>query len=175
MNSTGNTSLPIRKAQLMAIKTIASFLTLTVLTLSVNPAYVSAHSGAKGIVKERMELMKDIGKAMKQLSAMARGKAPLDSARVKEAAGSIAQHGQKIPALFPKGSTKGVTEASPRIWLDPEGFRKSTEAMIAAARSVAESNGNSAELKTSFRRLGKTCSGCHKQYRVKKKKMKHRQ
>lgn len=60
----------------MAIKTIASFLILTVLTLSVNPAYVSAHSGAKGIVKERMELMKDIGKAMKQLSAMARGKAP---------------------------------------------------------------------------------------------------
>ena len=83
-----------------------------------------------------MELMKDIGKAMKSLGAMARGKVPLDSAKVKAAADSIAQHGQKIPALFPKGSTKGVTEAGPRIWKDPEGFQKSTNEMVDAARNI---------------------------------------
>jgi cytochrome c556 len=159
----------------MPYKTFAAFLSLFVLSLSVDPASVSAHGGAKGIVKERMELMKDIGKAMKSLSAMARGKVPLDSTKVKAAAGSIALHGQKIPALFPTGSNKGVTEAGPRIWKDPEGFRKSANEMVAAARNVAETNGNSAELKVSFRRLGKTCSSCHKLYRVKKKKMKHRQ
>ena len=157
----------------MPYKTFAAFLGLLVLTLSVDPASVSAHGGAKGIVKERMDLMKDIGKAMKTLGAMARGKVPLDSAKVKAAAGSIAQHGQKIPALFPKGSTKGVTEAGPRIWQDPEGFRKSADEMVAIAREVAGQSENAAAQKSIYRRLGKTCSACHKLYRVKKKKMQH--
>ena len=157
----------------MPYKTFAAFLTLFVLTLSSNPASVSAHSGAKGIVKERMELMKDIGKAMKILGAMARGKVPLDSAKVKAAADSIARHGQKIPALFPKGSTKGVTEAGPRIWKDPEGFQKSTNEMVDAARNITEQSKNAAALKPAYRRLGKTCSACHKLYRVKKNKMEH--
>jgi cytochrome c556 len=158
----------------MPYKTFVAFLGLFVLSLSVDPASVSAHSGAKGIVKERMELMKDIGKAMKSLGAMARGKAPLDSAKVKEAAGSIARHGQKIPTLFPKGSSKGVTEAGPRIWQDPEGFRKSADEMVAVARDIAGQSENAAALKATYHRLGKTCSACHKLYRVKKKKMKHR-
>jgi cytochrome c556 len=157
----------------MPYKTFAAFLGLFVLSLSVNSASVSAHSGAKGIIKERMDLMKDIGKAMKTLSAMARGKVVLDSAKVKAAAGSIAQHGQKIPALFPKGSNKGVTEAGPRIWKDPEDFRKSADEMVAVAREITGQSKNTAALKAAYRKLGKTCSACHKLYRVKKKKVKH--
>jgi cytochrome c556 len=171
IRSTSNTDLLNRKSLIMPYKTLTAFLGLFVLTISINSASVTAHGGAKGIVKERMELMKDIGKAMKSLGAMGRGKAPLDSAKIKAAAGSIARHGQKIPALFPKGSSKGVTEASPRIWKDPEGFQKSTNEMVAAARNIAGQSENAAELKAAYRRLGKTCSACHKLYRVKKKKM----
>lgn len=173
MRSTSNTGLHSRKLLIMPYKIFAAILTLFVLTLSSNPASVSAHGGAKGIVKERMELMKDIRKAMKSLGAMARDKVPLDSAKVKAAAGRIAQHGQKIPALFPKGSTKGVTEASPRIWQDFEGFRNSADEMVAVAREITGQSDNAAALKAAYRKLGKTCSACHKLYRVKKKKMKH--
>jgi cytochrome c556 len=90
-------------------------------------ALAMAHGGAKGIVKECMELMKSVGKAMKGISKMARGKAPLDSAKVATAARTIDRHGQRIPAMFPKGSDQGVTEASPNIWQNSEGFKKSAD------------------------------------------------
>ena len=146
--------------------TLLAFVFITAMGTSI------AHMGAKGVVKERMEMMKFIGKAMKSMGRMARGKAPLDPAIVVKSAGEIADHGQRITILFPKGSGHGVSEASPRIWEDPNGFRKGADRLVQAARilqSAAKSN-DVAAIKTSLRALGKSCGGCHKQFRIKKKK-----
>ena len=131
-----------------------------------------AHMGAKGVVKERMELMKSIGKNMKTMSMMTRGKVSMDTATVIKSAGEIANHGARITSLFPKGSGHGVSEASPRIWEDPESFKKSTDRLVDAARALqsAAGTGDAEAIKASFRALGKTCGGCHKQFRIKKKK-----
>ena len=136
----------------------------------IGPAHVSAHGGAKGVVKERMEIMKSIAKDMKSVSKMARGKAPLDAEKIAKVASSIASHGERIPDLFPKGSGQGITEASPQIWTDPDGFKMSADRFIMAAQGLetaAKTNDVSA-VKTAYRALGKTCSGCHKQFRIKK-------
>ena len=44
---------------------------------------VSAHTGATGVVKERMDLMKALGGAMKQLNAMFANEKPYDREQVK--------------------------------------------------------------------------------------------
>jgi cytochrome c556 len=137
-----------------------------------SPTLLFAHSGAKGIVMERMAVMKSIGKSMKSMSRMARGKSPMDFATIETGAGALARHGGQIPALFPKGSGRGVSEASPKIWDDPGGFKLSANGMVAAARTL-ESAANvkdAVAVKISFRALGRTCGGCHKQFRIKKKK-----
>ncbi len=152
------------------LKPFALMTTLLLLIFVTTLSPVASHQGAKGIVKERMDAMKSIGKAMKKLGAMARGKSPLDQNAVRANARIIEQHGVKIPSFFPAGTGHGMSEASPEIWKNPVGFKKASEDMIAAARNAAQSANNIDDLKRAFRQLGKSCSGCHKQFRIKKKR-----
>ena len=133
-------------------------------------ALAIAHGGAKGIVKERMQAMESLGRAMKSIGRMARGKKTLEIMEVVRAAESIAQHGQRLPTLFPAGSSFGITEASPKIWKDPEGFKTSNYRMIAAARVLegAARTDDLITIKGAYKALGKTCSSCHQQYRARR-------
>jgi len=141
-------------------------------TLLVYMGITNAHMGAKGVVRERMELMKSIGKTMKEIRKMANGKMPLESAKVASAATAIAHHGGRIGALFPQGSVDDVSEASPKIWEDPAGFKRSTDLLMKTANDLfaaAQSN-DPAKVKSAFRSLGRTCSSCHTDFRIKKAK-----
>lgn len=159
----------IKARQFMNRSVYAVAITLLVSAIAV-PAI--AHMGAKGIVKERMEVMMAIGKAMKSMSSMARGKTPMNAANVAASAGEVAAHGKRIVALFPEGSGGGVSEATPEIWQDPDGFRRSADELVSAAEAlrVAAASTDTDAIKTAFRALGKTCGGCHRKYRVKKKR-----
>ena len=145
---------------------------LILMLIAAIAAPVFAHEGAKGIVKERMDVMKSIGAAMKTIGKTIRGDTPFVGQEIEKAAAGIARHGARISQLFPAGSHDRVSEASPRIWQDFAGFHASAEKMVATAREV-EAAGRSNDLtavKTGFRALGKTCGSCHKQYRIKKKR-----
>lgn len=158
---------PIQTRQLTIV-----LLAMLFAALGSSPALLFAHSGATGFVKERMAVMKTMGKSMKSMSRMARGKIPMDFAKIETGAGAIARHGGKIPALFPEGSGRDVSEASPKIWDDPDDFKLSADGLVAAARTLesAANANDAAAVKISFRALGKTCGRCHKQFRIKKKK-----
>ena len=80
------------------------------------PVVVDAHSGATGIVKMRMDAMKDIGEQMKLLAAMTKGQVRHDGARAAAAARVIGGHAAHIPEMFPEGSNTGMSEAAPTIW-----------------------------------------------------------
>ncbi|WP_421880422.1 c-type cytochrome [Pacificispira sp.] len=76
-----------------------------------------AHSGATGVVKERMDAMMSMGKSMKAVAAMMRGEVAYDADAVREAAALIKQHsGDAMTELFPEGSTGHPSEAKPEIW-----------------------------------------------------------
>jgi cytochrome c556 len=62
----------------------------------------AAHEGAKGVVKERMDLMKGQAKQMKHIGDMAKGKKKFDA--TKAAARDLGMTTKKIPDLFPKRS-----------------------------------------------------------------------
>ena len=86
----------------------------------------SAHKGAKGIVKDRMHVMKGMGDSMKLLKKMFDGEVPYDQAKAEAAAASMEKHaGKAMTKMFPKGSLQKPTEAIPKIWEDWPGFETS--------------------------------------------------
>ena len=132
---------------------------------------MQAHMGAKGIVKQRMQLMKSYAASMKAINVELRDMASVNYILINAEANKIAESSQTIMELFPPGSGAGVSEASPKIWQTPEDFKKIIEDLKQAARKLAQSTGLGVPklVIENFRALGGTCKNCHQKYRVKKK------
>lgn len=135
------------------------------------PVVVFAHKGATGVVKERMEAMKDVAANMKILGGMMKGEVTFNSTNAQNAAKTIADHAAKVPELFPEGSIEKPSEALPVIWTDWADFIKSAEDL---RRSAENLSGDAAkadapvDFKDSFIAMGNTCKECHEKFRLKK-------
>lgn len=137
---------------------------LVFLTMFATPTLVLAHSGATGIVKKRMEVMKDVGAVMKELGAMVKGDADFDATTVARRAGDLKAHAAGMPALFPEDSIHGPSEALPEIWKDFEGFSRIASDLESAAVALSGVTEATA-LPAALGAAGKTCKACHSDYR----------
>ena len=81
-----------------------------------------AHSGASGIVKERMDNMKAIAGQMKVLGDMMKGEATFDHQAAKQATEALLEHASHVAKVFERRNLDHPTEALPLIWEDWEGF-----------------------------------------------------
>jgi cytochrome c556 len=135
-------------------------------TASVAPA----HSGASGVVKERMEAMKSMAGAMKRLGAMLRGNGAFDGDVAGRAATTLVDRARHVPMLFPDGSFRHPSEARPRIARERDAFDRHAADLGAAAQAMvkAAASGDKAALAAARRDAGRACSACHKRYREKK-------
>lgn len=103
----------------------------------------SAHGGATGIVKERMDLMKAMGDSMKTLTAMMQGKTPYDAETVRREAQAIAERGSDdLVTLFPEGTAHDPSEALPAIWTEPERFKSLADDLTTYAEALAAAADN---------------------------------
>jgi cytochrome c556 len=130
-----------------------------------------AHSGATGVVKQRMEMMKSIAAEAKVLANMVRGETRFRPIKAGEAGKALLQHATKVAALFPAGSINGPSEALPAIWEMPDEFQASFRKLEAAARDmveVADTAKNRKALAEPFARIATTCKSCHRIFRLKK-------
>lgn len=144
-------------------------------------AVAHAHSNATGVVKERMEAMKAIGKSTKTIVSMMQGKQDYDVDAIAAAAGDIADHaGESLLHQFPKGSLDTPTEALPAIWEDWATFKSMVEELRREAvllqavadngpegfgETVAYAEDPSQPAGPVATRLLKTCKGCHDKFR----------
>lgn len=128
------------------------------------PTLTLAHSGATGIVKERMDIMKDIGAVMKELGAMVKGEVSFDASAVSRRAGDLKAHAAGMPALFPQGSIHGPSEALPEIWKNFERFSRIASDLESAA-SALSSVTKATALPAALGAAGKTCKACHAEFR----------
>jgi cytochrome c556 len=138
------------------------------LALAGGSTLVYAHSGAHGVMKERMELMKGMGDAMKTMGAMFKGQAPYDPAVLAEKAAYLADHANKIPDLTPEGSNEHPSEALPIIWQEWDGYVESADLLAAEGGKLVDIASNGAEeraAKIQFAKVSKTCGTCHEKYR----------
>ena len=126
-----------------------------------------AHSGATGIVLERMQDMESVGQNMRAISEMLSGERDRDDPQIAARALAIAEvGGAGLVAKFPEGTGDAPSEAAATIWTDAEGFLASAVAMSDAAESLAEAASGGGDIAGAFRALGGTCKSCHEGYRV---------
>ncbi len=106
-------------------------------------ATTNAHENATGVVKERMDLMGNLGKSMKALTRLIRGRDPYDSGKVKALAKELADHGsENLTKLFPKGSLHKPSTARPEIWDDWERFAALANLLTDYAKALEEAADN---------------------------------
>ncbi len=153
------------------MRVMARFGIAVVMSVFIFILPISAHEGATGIVKERMDLMISIGQTMKALSAMVRSPAQFDQNDLVDAAGQLSRKSERMLLLYPEGSMTPPSEASAEIWARPAEFAAIAKALDNEARRLIDvsRNGSREDLATQFRAIGKTCSDCHKSFRTKKK------
>ena len=94
-----------------------------VLVASITSGVALAHSGATGIVKERMDGMAAMQKAVKAVTPIMRGQAEYDANAVRSFAAAVEMHsGEAMTKLFPEGTGGKPSEAKAEVWSDWEGF-----------------------------------------------------
>ena len=138
------------------------------------PALAADDPMAKA-VKARQGYMQVLAINVGQLAAMAKGKKAYDAEAAQMAADNLKLAAQmKNGVMWPAGSGNDnnalETRALPKIWAADSKVGEKSKAFKMAAAELADVAGNGMEaMKPKFAALGKSCKGCHKEYRLKKK------
>ena len=126
---------------------------------------VLAHSGATGIVKERMDMFKKSSKNLKAIKSHIRNE---DYGSITKLADEIREWAVKMPEYFPEGSNIKPSDASPKIWEDFSGFKgaamkneTATKKLIAAAEE-----GDQTAVVEAFKSVASSCKSCHQSYKM---------
>ena len=125
-------------------------------------------------IKARKATMKAIGGHMGGIKLALKGKGGR-GALVGHAEGMAAM-GRINGGYYPKGSEMGTikTRALPAIWSKPAEFKTAVDAFASASAAflTAAKGGDKWAIGAAMKGLGKSCGGCHKNFRAKKKKKK---
>lgn len=149
-----------------------SIFAVLAIALGITSYGAFAHMGATGIVKQRMDAMKEIGRSMKTVGRMIKGETAFNSSTVAKAAETIEGHAEEIPELFPDNeeSRQPVSEATDAIWLQNDRFEAIAQELANAAVLLGEAaeTDDPAAVRAAFAQTGRTCSACHEDFRQKK-------
>ena len=121
-------------------------------------------------IRYRQSVLNVVGRAMCPMGAMAQGKAPFNAAVVQKNSALIETMLTLTWDSFGAGTDKGApTKADMKIWKETAKFKQAAEASQKASTALvaAAKAGNEAAFKTAFGELGKTCKGCHDDFRLK--------
>ena len=127
---------------------------------------ISSFADSHGIIKYRQNVMKSTAGHMGAIVNILKNRLPLE-AHIVDHARSILQISRMILSMFPEGSGKGRTRSKQAIWENWSEFQSAAndfERESAKLSKVAES-GDMEALAKQVRATGKTCSGCHRNFR----------
>jgi cytochrome c556 len=132
-------------------------------------AVIAEAQNAPAQINQRQEVMKANGAAAKTLTQMVRGEQPWNQQAAHQAAMTLNNNSKQIPTLFPPGTgpEAGVkTAALPAIWQNKTDFDAKAKALEEESAKLMAAN-DEAAVKAQFQNVGKTCGGCHENYRAK--------
>ncbi len=135
-------------------------------TLAGGP--VAAANAPEHVIKYRQNLMKAVGGHISNVALLVKGQVDFAGGLVTDAQ-AIADLLRNAGVAFPEGTADGKTKARPEIWQDRAKFDLSLEDSIdkAQALALAASSGDMAAVGAALGALGKSCSACHKSFRIK--------
>ncbi len=121
------------------------------------------------LVKQRQAVMTLQGKYFGPMAAMAQGKVPYNAAIVQRNAGFLDNLSRMAWDGFDASTRGEKSRALPAIFDNSAGFKQAASRLEnEAAKLVALSkSGDEAEVKAQIGAVGKTCGGCHDDYRQK--------
>ena len=127
-----------------------------------------AHDHATGVVKERMEAMETMAKAMKAIRGHLRANRNLEM--VRPLARSIEELAKRMPALFPPGTDRQPSEAKRAVWQNWADFESRAQAVAVASATLAEADSRDAKaIAAQARLVFDACGACHELYRAKRR------
>ena len=128
---------------------------------------VLGHTGATGVVKERMDLFKEMGKGMKPIVAMMKGRQDFDSTLIAEYSQLVLDNSAQLPKKFPEGSLKKPSEALPLVWEENKRFVQLFDDLSNEASKLSEAVklSDEAAVFQQVKAMGKVCKQCHQDYR----------
>jgi cytochrome c556 len=143
-------------------KHFSGFLSAVLVLLAAAELFAQAD-----VIEKRQKLMKSNGEAAKTIKAAAEAR---DYATIEAKAKDIIGNGDKVLALFPKGSIKGKTKANPEIWEKWDEFGKYPGNVKKAAGELADAARAKDEQRVTVKvkALGGACASCHKAFRAEK-------
>jgi len=121
------------------------------------------------LVKQRQSAMTLIGKYWGPIAGMPSGKAPYNAERVATNAAYL-EVLSKMPWDGFVDSTKDIqSRALPAVFTDTAKFKEGADRMQAAIAALAKvsKGGDEAAVKAAIADAGKTCAGCHENFRAK--------
>lgn len=147
---------------------VVSATLVTLLGLTFSAATFAAKP--EDAIKYRQAVMAAQGWNMNAMGAMVKGDKPYDKAAFAKRAENLAALNKMVYEGFTiEGSDKGDTKAKPEIWTMMEKFKGGTEKVSAeSAKLVQAAQGDDFNaIKAQFGEVGKTCKGCHDNFRSK--------
>ncbi|HKI98384.1 MAG TPA: cytochrome c [bacterium] len=131
--------------------------------LPFNAAFAQSDSA---FIKYRQHVMDSMGANMGAIGTILKEKLPL-KANIEEHAVAVHAATTLIASAFKHKAAEGMTDAKAKIWEDSMDFaKKAKDAEKASAHliSVAKT-GDMAAIAEAVKGVGKTCGGCHKEFR----------
>ena len=147
------------------MKQIKKVAALTVL-LSFCFFVSSSLADSEGIIKYRKNVMKSSGGHMGAIVDILKNRLPLAD-HIVDHARSIQQNSKMTLAMFPKGTGLGNTKAKPAIWENWSKFESAVQDFERESVKLAKmaESGDMEALAKQVRATGKTCGGCHRNFR----------
>jgi cytochrome c556 len=142
------------------------FLITSVVTVFLACITISASADA---TKYRQTVMKGIGAHMSAMGQIAKGEISHTGDMLGHAKALEMTMGM-VSSAFKEKTSGGKTTAKDTIWSDWDGFAKKATESSKAANVLVRTIENGGDVGAARGALGKTCGGCHKKFRVKKKK-----
>lgn len=140
----------------------------TVFVASLLALGVTAAMAQSDVVKERQELMKQMGAQTRPIGGMLRGQEPFDLAKVQNSLKIIATSAEKVAPLFPENS-KNVdkTEALPSVWENKAKFDSIRSKLHQDAQTALATIKDEASFKSEMPKVLQNCGACHNDFRKK--------
>jgi cytochrome c556 len=141
--------------------------TLALTALALGVSFAGMALAADDPIQARKALMKNNGEAAKVAFGMVQGKIPYDATQAAAAMKALRDDMAVFPTLFPEGSDKGDTAASPAIWQNMDDFKAHAQKLADDAKlaEAAAPNGLDA-FKAAVGAVGQDCGSCHELYRL---------
>ena len=119
-----------------------------------------------GIFKYRQNVMKSVSGHMGAIVDILKNRLPLED-HIEDHARSMLQISKMTLSMFPEGSGKGRTKSKQAIWKKCSEFESAANNFERESSKLLEvaQSGDLEELSKQVRATGKTCSGCHRNFR----------